>query len=215
MDRLFMPTNKAFFKTMLRQEIIQYILNKTPIWNIPKRNFLFKKLVASLEGTPFCVIPPCYFQEGNNTHIGKNFYCGAGFTCLDHGGVYIGNNVLIGPHVTIASHSHPLVATQRIVRPFHNSFEPKGRGEIETLSSVKIGNNVWIASGSIICPGVTIGANAIIGAGSIVTRDIPQNMLAFGNPCKPVRVITEEDRLSDELCRCLEDGKEFAKEENA
>ena len=209
-SRLFMPTNKAFFRTMLRSEILQWKLNKTPIWNIPKRNWLFKKLVARLDGKPFCVVPPCFFQEGNNTYIGKNFYCGTGFTCLDHGGVYIGDNVLIGPHVTICTHAHPKIAEQRIVRPFKNSFEPMGRGEIETLAKVTIGDNAWIASGCIICPGVNIGKNAVIGAGSIVTKDVPDNTIAFGNPCRVIRKITEEDRIPEERCKIIYDGEEFA-----
>ena len=208
--KICMPTNKVFFRTMLVSEMIQWRLNKTPIWNIPLRNFLFKKLVARIDGNPFCVVPPCFFQEGNNTFIGKNFYCGSGFTCLDRGGVYIGDNVLIGPNVTIASHKHPLVAEQRIVRPFKNSFDPNGRGEIEIVAPVSIGNNAWIASGSIICPGVTIGENAVVGAGSVVTKDIPDNVIAFGNPCKVIREITEDDRIPEELCEILLNGKMFA-----
>ena len=198
---LFHPTRKDFFLTMLRTEIIQRWLNHTPIWNIPMRNWLFKKLVARLDGKPFCVVPPSTFQQGNRTYIGKNFYCGANFTCLDHGGVYIGDNVLIGPNVSITSHGHPKVAEQRIVRPVKNTFEPMGRADIEIISPVRIEDNVWIATGSIICPGVTIGKNSVIGAGSVVTKDIPPDSLAYGVPCKVIKQITDEDRLSDEMIR--------------
>lgn len=197
--KLFNPTRKDFFWTMLRTEIIQRLLNKTPIWNIPMRNWLFKMLVARLDGKPFCVVPPSTFQQGNNTYIGKNFYCGANFTCLDHGGVYIGDNVLIGPNVSITSHMHPKVAEQRIVRLVTNTFEPMGRAEIEMISPVIIEDNVWIATGSIICPGVTIGKNSVIGAGSVVTKSIPPDTIAYGVPCRVIRPITAEDRLSDEM----------------
>lgn len=71
--KICMPTNKSFFTTMLRSEMLQWRLNKTPIWNIPLRNFLIKKIVARVDGNPFCMVPPCYFQEGNNTYIRKEF----------------------------------------------------------------------------------------------------------------------------------------------
>lgn len=208
--RLFMPTNRKFFFTMLRQQIILRRLNRTAIWNIPMRNFLFKRLVSRVDGNPFCVNPPCYFQDGNNTYIGKNFYSGTCFTCLDHGGVHIGDNVLIGPNVTIATHKHPLIADQRIVKTFKNSFEPKGRGEIEILAPVSIGDNVWIASGCIICPGVNIGNNAVIGAGSVVTKDVPEGVLAYGNPCKVIKKLTEQDQISEERYKLLHEGAMFA-----
>lgn len=208
--RLFMPTNKKFFSTMLRQQIILWRLNKTPIWNIPLRNWLFKKLVAEIDGPPFCVNPPSYFQEGNNTHIGKNFYCGTNFTCLDHGGVFIGDNVMISPNVTIASSKHSKVVEQRSVKVFKNSFHPQKLGEIEIIAPVKIGNNVWIASGCIIFPGVSIGNNAVIGAGSVVTKDIPEDVIAYGNPCKVIRKINENDRVPDKQCERLYKGKMYS-----
>ena len=194
---IFQPTDKPFFWTMLRTEIIQHMLNKTPLWNIYKRNWLFKRLVAEIDGKPFLICSPVHFQQGNNTHIGKNFYCGYNFCCLDHGGVYIGDNVMIAPNVTITTAAHPKISSQRIVRPFPNTFEPYGRGEIEVVKPITIGNNVWIACGAIICQGVTIGDNSIIGAGSVVTKDIPPNVLAMGTPCKVVREITEDDRIQD------------------
>lgn len=196
---LLNPTRKHYFLTMLRTEIIQWRLNRTPMWNIPLRNWLFKKLVARLDGKPFCVVPPSHFQQGDNTYIGKNFYCGTNFTCLDHGGVYIGNNVLIGPNVTICSHEHPKVAEQRIVRPVNNTFDPSGRAEIEIISPVIIEDNAWIETGSIVCPGVTIGKNSVIGAGSVVTKSIPPDTLAYGVPCRVIRRIAEEDRIPDEM----------------
>ena len=197
--KLFMPTNKTFFKTMLRCQMVLWRLNKTPIWNIPLRNWLIKKLVAYIDGNPYCVNLPCYFQDGSNTYIGKNFYSGTCFTCLDHGGVYIGDNVLIGPNVTITSTTHPKVWEQRVIKQYSGSFAPKGLGNFEIVAPVNIGNNVWIATGCIILPGVTIGDNAIIGAGSVVVKDIPNDVLAYGNPCKVIRQITEEDRLAEEL----------------
>lgn len=197
-NKIFQPTNKPFFWIMFWTEFWQRRLNRTSTWNIPKRNWLLKRIVARLDGKPFFVCTPIHLQQGNNLHIGKNFYSGFNFVCLDRGGVYIGDNVMIGPNVTITTTEHPKIASQRIVRPFPNTFEPYGRGVIEMIKPVTIGNNVWIASGAIICPGVTIGDNAIIGSGSIVTKDIPPNVLAWGSPCRVIREITEEDRIPDD-----------------
>lgn len=193
--KVFQPTDKSMFWTMFRSEFLQRRLNKTPIWNIPKRNWLFKKLVASIDGTAYCVQPPFHISDGSKTHIGKNFFANYNCVIMDHGGVHIGDNVLLAPNVSILTVSHPFLAEQRIIRKIPNSFEPHGRGNYELIASVKVGNNVWIATGAIICPGVTIGNNAVIGAGSVVTKDIPPNTFACGVPAKVIREITEEDRL--------------------
>ncbi|WP_051688993.1 DapH/DapD/GlmU-related protein [Butyrivibrio sp. AE2032] len=105
---------------------------------------------------------------------------------------------MLAPGVLLTTVSHPLFSDQRIIKPFKNSFEPYGRGNIEINKPINIGDNVWIAAYSVICGGVTIGKNSVIGAGSIVTRDIPPNVLAMGTPCKVVREITEEDRILDD-----------------
>ncbi|MBO4693380.1 MAG: hypothetical protein J5659_03180 [Clostridia bacterium] len=142
---------------------------------------------------------PIHFQQGNNLYIGKNFSCGYNFVVLDHAKVCIGDNVMIAPNVTISSAAHPKIAEQRIVSLFDNVFEPYGKGEIEIISPVATGDNVWIASGAIICPGVMIGDNSSIGAGSVVTKDMPPNVFACGVPAKVIRSITQEDRIEIDL----------------
>ena len=199
MNNYFMPVKKSFFKTMLRTELLQWKLNHTPLWFVKRRNRLFRKIVAHIDGKPFCVYSPIHLQQGNNTYIGKNFYSGYNCVILDHGVVKIGDNVMLAPNVSILMVAHPLLAEQRIVRPFSNSFEPYGRGEIEITKPVTIGNNVWIATGSIVTGGVTIGDNSVIGAGSVVTRDIPPNTFACGVPCRVIRQITEDDRLDIDI----------------
>lgn len=196
--KLFNPANKSMFKIMLRSEILQWVLNKTPIWFVKRRNRLLKKIVADIKGTPYLVYSPIYFQQGNNTYIGKNFFCNYDCKFLDHDEIHIGDNVMLAPGVLLTTVSHPLIAHQRTIKPFKNSFEPQGRGNIEINKPINIGNNVWIAAYSIICGGVTIGDNSIIGAGSVVTKDIPPNVLAMGTPCRVVREITDEDRISDD-----------------
>ena len=192
---VFQPTDKSHFWTMLRSEIIQWKLNRTPIWNIPLRNWLTKRLFGSIDGTAYCIEPPFHAFYGNNTHIGKNFIANYNCVIMDHAEVHIGDNCLIAPNVSILTISHPLVADERIVHVIPHSFEPKGRGNYEVVQPITIGNNCWIATGVTICAGVTIGDNAVIGAGSVVTKDIPANVLAAGTPCRVIREITDEDRI--------------------
>lgn len=193
---IFKPTDKSNFIPMLRTEILLRSLNKTPLWNIPKRNVLTKLLLGSIDGTAYALQPTFKVSDGKNIHIGKNFFANWNCTILDHARVSIGDNVMLAPNVVITSVGHPKWYEDRIVRIMENSFEPKKRGNIEVVAPVNIGNNVWIASNSIVCAGVTIGDNTIIGAGSVVTKDIPANVLACGVPCKVVREITESDKMN-------------------
>ena len=194
--KYFNPSDKSMFIKMLRSELLQWKLNKTPLWLVSRRNRLLERIVASIDGRPYCVYSPIHFQQGNNIYIGKNFFCNYDCRILDHDEVHIGDNVMFAPNVTISTISHPLLSEQRIVRNMSNSFEPNGRGDIEIIKPVNIGDNVWLATGVVVCAGVTIGNNSVIGAGSVVTRDIPANVLAFGIPCKAIREITESDRQS-------------------
>ena len=183
----FQPTDKANFKAMLRSELIQWRLNKTPLWNIPMRNWLLKKLFGSIDGKPYAVQIPFHVSYGKNTHIGKNFVANYNCVILDSAEVRIGDNCMLAPNVSIFTVSHPLDASERAIHSIPNSFEPQGRGNYEIIAPVTIGNNVWIAAGSIVCPGVTIGDNVVIGAGSVVTRDIPSDVFACGVPCRVIR----------------------------
>lgn len=184
----FIPTAKENFWPMLKSEWLQWRLNKTPLWNIPMRNWLLKRLIAKLDGPAFAVQIPFYISFGNRTHIGKNFFANNGCIIYDHGGVEIGNNVLLGPNVIITTVSHPMNAQERVFYHYQNSFEPHKRAYTELCAPITIGNNVWIAAGAIICPGVIIGDNVVIGAGSVVTHSIPENTFACGVPCKVKRV---------------------------
>jgi len=118
--------------------------------------------------------PPFYCDYGYNIEVGENFY--ANFSCiiLDANKVIIGDNVMFGPNVQIYTSAHPLNAEERITG-------------LESAKAIIIGDNVWIGGGVIVCPGVTIGNNTTIGAGSVVAKDIPDNTVAAGNPCKVIR----------------------------
>lgn len=125
--------------------------------------------------------PPFYCDYGTHIEVGKNFYANYNCTILDVAKVKIGDNCQMAPNVAIYTAGHPLHPVSR------NSMYEYG---IE----VTIGDNVWIGGNSVILPGVHIGSNTVIGAGSVVTKDIPEWSLAAGNPCRVLREITEEDR---------------------
>ena len=127
------------------------------------------------------VVPPLYCDYGTNIQVGENFFANYHFTVLDCAPVNIGDNVQIAPNVSIYSAGHPL----------HPDSRNSG---YEYALPITIGDNVWIGGNVVICPGVTIGDCAVIGAGSVVTRDVPPWTVAAGNPCRVLRQITEADR---------------------
>ena len=122
--------------------------------------------------------PPFYFCYGRHIQLGSGTYINVNCNFIDDGQITIGNGVMFGPAVTIATVGHPI--------------NPNLRGYMY-CDPVTIKDNCWIGGNSIICPGVTIGENTVIGAGSVVTKDIPANVVAAGNPCKVIREIGEQD----------------------
>ena len=137
---------------------------------------------------------PIYFDFGKNIKMGRNSYANFNFTALDICEITIGDNVFIGPNVSLLTPLHPLCWQDR--NPYFN--EKTGNvTDIEYGAPITIGDNCWIAGNVTVCVGVTIGEGCVIGAGSVVTRDIPANSLAFGNPCRVSRRITDADRLEN------------------
>jgi len=156
-----------------------------------KRTAILRELLPNM-GENGCVAGPAYFDYGVFTHIGKRFYANFNFTVLDVCPVTIGDDVMIGPNVSIMTPVHPLRYQDRNMRR-------RESGELYDLEYGKpiiIGNNCWIASCVTITGGVTIGNGCVIGAGSVVTRDIPDNCFAAGNPCRVIRKITEKDAVA-------------------
>lgn len=118
---------------------------------------------------------------GKNLHFGNGVYANFNLTVVDDGDVYVGDKVMFGPNVTIATANHPI--------------EPGLRSQaMQYNKPVHIGENVWVGANTVIVPGVSIGKNSVIGAGSVVTKDIPENVVAVGNPCRVLRPIGEHDR---------------------
>jgi maltose O-acetyltransferase len=132
-------------------------------------------------GESIHVEQPFHCDYGKNIEVGNNFYANYNCVILDVGKVIIGNNVMFAPNVSIYTAGHPIHPDSR------NSGYEYG-------IPITIGDNVWIGGNVVINPGVTIGNNVVIGSGSIVTKNIPDNVIAVGSPCKVIREITEDDR---------------------
>ncbi|GAA3482780.1 sugar O-acetyltransferase [Streptomyces yanii] len=136
------------------------------------RPLLGELLGAAGEGIE--VRPPLYVDYGSNITIGARTFVNYNLTALDVAAITIGEDCQIGPNVQLLTPTHPLEPQPR-------------RDKLEAARPIALGDNVWLGGGVIVCPGVTIGDNSVIGAGSVVTKDIPANVVAVGNPARPVR----------------------------
>lgn len=145
-----------------------------------KKQELLKQMFAEIGENCYIETPLNANWGGKFVHIGNNFYANFNLTMVDDTEIYIGDNVLIGPNVTICTAGHPVNPPLRFKQAQFNL-------------PIHIGTNVWIGSNAVILPGISIGDNSVIGAGSIVTKDIPSNVVAVGNPCKVLREISEKD----------------------
>ncbi len=155
-----------------------------------KRDAILKELMPDL-GEGGYLQGPVFFDYGVFTRTGKNFYANFNFTVLDVCPVTIGDNVFVGPNVSILTPKHPLRWQER------NAYK-NGRGTVtdkEYGAPVTIGDNCWIAGNVTILAGAKIGSGSVIGAGSVVAGTIPENVLAYGNPCRVIRQITDKDKL--------------------
>lgn len=150
----------------------------------PDKKEEMKTLIKSIlgkTGQEIHIEQPFHCDYGTNIEVGENFYSNYNCIMLDVGKITIGKNVMFAPNVSIYTAGHPVHPDSR------NSGYEYGM-------PVTIGDNVWIGGSVVINPGVTIGNNVVIGSGSVVTKDIPDNVIAVGNPCRIIREITEEDR---------------------
>ncbi len=138
-----------------------------------------KELLGKSDGA--WINPPFYCDYGFNIEVGSGFFANYNCTMLDVAKITVGDNCFMAPNVAVYTAGHPIHPDSR------NSMYEYG-------IPVTIGDNVWIGGNVVICPGVTIGSNCVIGAGSVVTRDIPEWSVAAGNPCRVIRTVTDEDR---------------------
>lgn len=153
--------------------------NNTKPSELASKAEMLKELFGKTEGD-FWIQTPFWCDYGYNIELGKNFYSNHNLVILDGAKVKFGDNVFIAPNCGFHTAGHPI------------DFERRNQG-LEYAWPITVGDNVWIGAGVQVMPGVTIGSNVVIGGGSVVTKDIPDNVIAVGNPCKVLREITEEE----------------------
>ena len=167
--------NKA--KSLCRQ------YNNLDFSDKPARKAIIDELLQAEHNEGYCnITPPFWCDYGFNVKVGKNFYSNHNLVILDCAEVVFGDNVFVGPNCGFYTAIHPIDAEQR-------------KMGIEYAKPIKVGSDVWFGGGVTVLPGVTIGDNVVIGAGSVVVKDIPSGVVAVGNPCKPIRKITDADKL--------------------
>ena len=178
---LYLPNDETIMAEQLLCLERLYDFNATRPLELKKRASLLKEMFAEIGDG--CYIEPPFHSNfgGRHVHFGKNVYANFGLTLVDDTHIYVGDYTMFGPNVVIATAGHPILPELR----------EKG---YQYNAPVHIGKNCWFGAGVIVVPGVTIGNNVVIGAGSIVTKDIPDNVVAVGNPCRVLREINEHDK---------------------
>ena len=174
-----------------------YDFNMTRPTEEKKRQDMLKEMFAEIGES--CYIEPPFHANfgGKHVHFGSHIYANFNFTTVDDTHIYVGDYTMFGPNVVLATAGHPINAELR----------KKG---YQYNAPIHIGRNCWLGSGVLVLPGITIGDNVIIGAGSVVTKDIPSNVVAVGNPCKVLREVSEHDR--EYYFKDKKIGKEFFEE---
>lgn len=179
---LYLPNDAAITEEQNACLELLYTFNQTRPSEQEKRNQLLKQMFAEIGEN--CYIEPPFHANfgGKHVHFGKNVYANFNLTMVDDGHIYVGDYTMFAPGVIVATAGHPILPELRETVYQYNM-------------PVHIGKNCWIGAGAIILPGVTIGDQVVVGAGSVVTKDLPSNVVAVGNPCRVVREVNEHDRI--------------------
>lgn len=178
---LYLPMDEELLKEQLGYLDRLEEFNRLPSSALEKRQAMLKEMFAEIgEG--------CYIQSpfhanfgGKHCHFGNYVYANFNLTMVDDTHIYVGDNTMFGPNVVLATAGHPILPELRKEGYQYNA-------------PIRIGKNCWLGTGVIVLPGVTIGDNVVIGAGSVVTKDIPSNVVAVGTPCKVLRAVGEKDK---------------------
>ncbi|HBX45775.1 sugar O-acetyltransferase [Limibacterium fermenti] len=164
-------------RAVCKDRCLEY--NQTKSSDIKRRKELLKQLVPNSKEN-ISIEPPFWCDYGYNIEFGNTIFVNHNLVILDEAKVTLGDNIFIGPNCSFYTAVHPLDAAQR-------------NEGLEYARPISIGNNVWLGGNVVVLPGVNIGDHSVIGAGSVVTKDIPANVVAFGNPCKVIRQIEQKN----------------------
>lgn len=178
---LYFPNDEEIMTLQLQCLEKLYDFNATRPSEQQRRSELLREMFAEI-GEGCYIEPPLHANwAGHFVHFGKNIYANFGLTLVDDTHIYVGDCTMFGPNVVIATAGHPILP------------ELREQG-LQYNAPVRIGRNCWIGAGALLMPGVTIGDNTVVGAGSVVTKDLPADVVAVGNPCRVLRPVNEHDR---------------------
>ena len=178
---IYDPMDKELFEEQTKRLELLYEFNATRPSESEKRQKLLKEMFAEIGEN--CYIEPPFRSNwgGKHVHFGKNVYANFNLTLVDDTHIYVGDYTMFAPNVLLATAAHPILPTLR----------QKG---YQYNLPIRIGKNCWLGAGVIVLPGVTIGDNTVVGAGSVVTKDLSPNVVAVGNPARVLREIGERDK---------------------
>lgn len=188
--KIYDPSDKELEKKRMKAHRLSKDYNNTYEDEWEKRKEIIEQLIPNM-GENTYLLGPIQFDYGVFTTFGKNCFANFNFTVLDCCPVTIGNDVFFGPNCSIMTPLHPFISDERKMRV----KEDGTLYDLEYAAPIIIEDGCWLASNVIVCGGVTIGKGSVIGAGSVVTRNIPSGVFAAGNPCRVIREITSEDSI--------------------
>lgn len=177
---IYDPANDEIMKEQVKFQDLLWAFNQLKPSEYDKKQKYMKEIFAECGDNCYIELPFHANWGGHHVHFGSGIYANSNLTLVDDGNIYIGDKVMFGPNVTIATASHPI----------NPELRDKG---LQFNKDVYIGENTWIGAGVVIVPGVHVGKNTVIGAGSVITKDIPDNVIAVGNPCRVIRNVSEHD----------------------
>lgn len=171
------PESAAMVAEVKRAMSIAARINRLTFDDVAEVRTLFGELIGTQVDDGFVLIPPFHATGGTGMKLGRNVFINQNCTFYDLGGLEIGDDVMIGPNVSLITSGHPV--------------EPSRRRDFVVAKPIVIERNVWIGAGATIIGGVTVGENSVVAAGAVVTRDVPPNVLVGGNPAAVIRSIAE------------------------